>query len=62
MSNDLIIRVIVVMETLIVVVLAVFRVSWPLMVIVKMLNVVKIIKVIVTLTVVMLAISIGISL
>jgi hypothetical protein len=36
-------------ETLIVVVLTVLRVSWPLMVIVKMLTVVKIIKVIVTL-------------
>ena len=54
MSNDLIIRVIVVMETLVVVVLAVFRVSWPIMVIVKMLNVEMIIKVIVTLMVVIL--------
>jgi hypothetical protein len=62
MSNDLIIRVIVVVETLIVVVLVVLRVSWPLMVIVKMLIVVKIIKVIVNLMVVMLAISIGTSL
>jgi len=59
MSYDLIIRVIVVVVTLIVVVLAVPRVKWPLTIIVEMLTIVRVINVIVTLMVVMLVFLLG---